>query len=238
MFQESALAKEASNDIQRYHHLTGCLLSGGCAIESFLNSNRRTQLERNGIGDERITKELRYTSLRTKMETWPSEFSGVSFEANDLAVITEFLELRNEVTHRKRRDHSLYQELDETMPDRFVVAVQEAFVTTYAGLNQSFPYWLLGWNFVGVNGDEAHPCLLNSQQFKHALLHMGFRVPAWEYDAANAWEESNMKGVGAFRELKTAYYDKAPVIEPRNPMFPMAPRLCKRWWDAELIYGA
>lgn len=238
MLQESFFAENAAYDITRYHHLTACLLFGGCAVESFMNTSRRRFLEGKGLDTKTIHQELRYTSLRKKMEEWPYEICKVKFEPNDLESISGFLDLRNEVTHRKRRDHSLYKELDESKPSFFVQAVQNVFVAVYTGLNNSFPYWLLGWNFVGMNGDEAHPCLINNQQFKHALAHMGFPVPAWEYHAANAWEEENMKGIAAFHRLKSDFYNNAPTIEPRIPMFPMAPRLCKHWWDRELIYNS
>ncbi len=235
MHQEMFSACEATNNIARYHHLTACLLFGACAVESFLNTNMRKFLGMNKINDEDIMQKLRQTRLKEKMEKWPSEICGVFIDSKYIDIISMFLELRNEVTHRKRKDHSLYKELDEALPINFVESVQYAFVTVYSGLDNSFPYWLLGWNFVGMNRDETHPCLSNNQQFKHALIHMGFRVPAWEYNAANAWEERNMKGLAAFHKLKNEFYNNAPIIEPKNPMFPKAPRLCKRWWNLDLI---
>ena len=238
MFQEMSLADKATNDIDRYHHLSACLLFGGCAIESFCNANMRKHLKASEVPEGKILRQLRYTALRDKIESWPSKICGISLERHDVDVLLNFLELRNEVTHRKRMDHSLYKELDETIPLRFLETIQKAFVMFYQGEGTSFPYWLLGWNFVSMNHDQTHPCLINNQQFQHALNHMGFRIPAWDYDAARAWEEQNMRGMDAFLRLKEVYYVKAPDIEPRSEGFPMAPRLCKRWWDKELILGS
>ncbi len=237
MYQEMAFANEATNDIARYHHLSACLLFGGCAVESFLNANMRNHLKRSEESEKKILRRLRYTALREKMESWPSEICEIVLDRGTLEVLLGFLDLRNEVTHRKRIDHSLYKELDKTTPVNFVEVIQTSFVQLYHGRGVSFPYWLLGWNFVGFNHDQTHPVLINNQQFKHALTHMGFKVPAWEAGAADAWEQQNMKGMDAFRRLKRNYYEKAPKIEPRNEEFPMAPRLCKRWWDKELILG-
>jgi hypothetical protein len=237
MFQEMSFANQATNDITRYHHLSACLLFGGCAVESFTNASMRKYLKASEVSENKILKRLRYTALREKIELWPAEACGITLEKHDVDVLLDFLDLRNEVTHRKRLDHSLYKELDETTPAQFVAAVQKAFVLLYQGQRVSFPYWLLGWNFVGMNGDDTHPCLINNQQFQHALNHMGFRVPAYEYGAANAWQEQNMKGMDAFLRLKESYYAKAPDIEPKSEQFPMAPRLCKRWWDKQLILG-
>ena len=161
MYQEMFLAGEAPNDITRYHHLTACLLFGGCAVESFLNANMRAFLTQKEEIEKKILNKLRYTPLRKKMEKWPSDICSVPIEAMDIEAISVFLDLRNEVTHRKRKDHSLYKELDEATPENFVEAVQGAFVAVYSGLDNSFPYWLLGWNFVGMSGDETHPCLIS-----------------------------------------------------------------------------
>jgi hypothetical protein len=208
MFQEMSFANEATNDIARYHHLSACLLFGGCAIESYSNANMRKHLKSLEVAENKILKRLRYTALREKIETWPAEIYGINLEKSDVEVLLDFLDLRNEVTHRKRVDHSLYKELDETNPVHFVEAIQRAFVMFYQGQGGSFPYWLLGWNFVGMSGD-----------------------------AARAWEEQNMRGIAAFIRLKEVYYSKAPDIEPKSERFPMAPRLCKRWWDKQLILG-
>jgi len=237
MFQEMSFADNVTNDIALYHHLSACLLFGGCAIESFLNANMRIHLNKSEEPEKRILRRLRYTALRKKIESWPLEICGITVVEQDFETLFEFLDLRNEVTHRKRPDHSLYKELDETAAVNFVEAIQRTFVQFYHGQGSSFPYWLLGWNFVGMNDDETYPCLINNQQFKHALTHMGFRMPAWEYDSAIEWEEENMKGIEAFLRLKKNYYQKAPDIEPKSERFPTAPRLCKRWWDRKLILG-
>ena len=237
MFQEMSFANEASNEIARYHHLRACLLFGGCTIESFSNANMRSHLKATDLSEDKILRRLWYTALREKIESWSAEICGMTLEDEDVDVLLSFLDLRNEVTHRKRMDHSLYKELDETNPLRFVEAIQKTFVLVYQGQGSPFPYWLLGWNFVGMSGDNTHPCIINNQQFQHALNHMGFTVPAWEYDAARAWEEKNMSGIDAFLRLKEGYYSRAPDIEPKSKRFPMAPRLCKRWWDRQLILG-
>lgn len=229
MYQEMSFANSAKNDISRYHHLSACLLFGGCAIESFSNTNMRQHLKQSELQEDKILHRLRYTSLREKIESWPTEICGVKIEGGDISVLLQFLDLRNEVTHRKRVDHSLYKELDQTSPILFVEAIQRSFVALYEGQHKSFPYWLLGWNFVGMNRDDTHPSLSSNQQFKHALNHMGFKVPAWDANATDVWEEVNMRGIKAFLRLKEDYYLRAPDIEPKNKKFPFAPRLCKRW---------
>jgi len=234
MYQESHHVKHSTNDFTKYHHLSATLLFGGCAVESFLNAGLRSFLK-DTVDENSIFKRLRYTSLKEKLEKWPREISNTDIEDKVISVITNFLDLRNEVTHRKRKDHSLYDELDFTDPTKFVEAVCEAFLTVYSAKGEAFPYWLLGWNFVGFNFDSTHPCIINNQQFKFALVAMGFSVPAADYYQANAWDEKFMKSVEGFRYLKKEIYDQAPDIEPISEAFPEKPRLCKKWWDKELI---
>lgn len=234
-YQEMAFALAANNSVASYHHLSASLLFGGCVVESFLNKQLRMRLEAEGVDEKKIFRRLRHTSLHEKMEKWPDELHQVTLPSEDIETIGQFLDLRNEVTHRKRRDHSLYTELDEADPAIFVKSVQRVLVVVYEGADRCFPYWLLGWNYVGMNGDEAHPALINNQQFKYSLNAMGFRVPAADYYAATEWEEKNMRGLKAFERLRDHIYSRAPDIEPRSPVFNQAPRLCKRWWDEALI---
>ncbi|MFD0930862.1 hypothetical protein ACFQ1T_13820 [Methylophilus glucosoxydans] len=238
MFQEASLTHTSCNEIERYHHLSASLLFGGCAIESFLNAKMRAHCKSKGVDEDQVLKRLRFTNLRDKLERWPSEFCETAITPADINCIADFLDLRNEVTHRKRKDHSLYKELDETNILIFVQALQRAIVTIYSGLGESFPYWLLGWNYVGMNGDETHPCLLSNQQFKHSLNRFGFKVPAWEYHAANEWERAYMSNSEGFTILKEQVYSHCPDIEPRSDRFPGIPRLCKRWWDRSYIKNA
>lgn len=235
MFQEAVQSRTVRNDISRYHHLSAALLFGGCTLEAFLNSNMRTHAEGSSAKDEVIIKRLRYTSLGEKLKKWPSELVGSDIPLSYVKTITDFLDLRNEVTHRRRKDHSLYLELDEANIQTFVSAVQVAMVSMYAGLKKPFPYWLLGWNYVGFNGDISAPCLLNNQQFRHSLVRFGFDVPAWNYAAAKRWEQTYMTSTSGFSTLQAQVYEKCSVIEPISQRAPHVPRLCKRWWDSTLI---
>lgn len=235
MYQEHEFSTHATNDIMRYHHVSACLLFGGCAIEAFLNTRMRNVLDREGKPEQTIFNKLRYNTLREKIEKWPRRIANTVIEEGDREQILEFLDLRNEVTHRKRRDHSLYKELDDAATAAYIEAVQRAFVKVFDGVDECFPYWILGWNFVGMNNDDTHPCLLNNGQFKHALQHMDFDVPAWDYYAAMEWERNHMRGLDGLAHLKREYYSRAPDIQPTTEWAPTAPRLCKRWWDQEFI---
>lgn len=234
MFQEAYFADNSTSNIQRYHHLSACLLFGACSVESFLNKQFRTKFQ-NDMDEDTIFKKLRYTSLKQKLEKWPIEICKKKIDERVQDIITNYLNLRHEVTHRKRQDHSLYKELDETDTNDIISSVQKAFLTIYEGNAKAFPYWLLGWNYVGMNFNETHPTLINNQQFKYSLNNMGYRVPCFLADEAEAWEKKYMVGQKMFNAFQEQIYKTAPEIEPKQPKFLTAPRLCKRWWDKDLI---
>ena len=127
MFQEMSHTDESTNDFQKYHHLSATLLFGGCAIESFLNSKLRIHLK-DKTNEDSIFKRLRYTSLNDKLKKWPTEICKHDIAEKVQETITSHLDLRHEVTHRKRKDHSLYAELDGTNPLVFVEAIRIRFL--------------------------------------------------------------------------------------------------------------
>ena len=189
------------------------------------------------VEDEMI-KVQKQATLREKIKTWPEKICGIRFEAPSVKAVLEFWEFRHGLVHRKRDDHSLYKELDNVSPDAFLDSLQNIFIQFYAGLDRPFPYWLFGWNFVGLNNDPAYPCLMNNQEFKYSLRNMGFDVPAADTARAKLWENNNMKGLEAFHRLRSDYYVKSPEIEKKIGIFRNAPRLCKRWWDREFIMAS
>lgn len=133
MFQEASQTHQSMNEIERYHHLSASLLFGGSAVEAFLNAKMRAYCKREGVAEDKVLKRLRYTALRAKLEKWPSEFCGTAIAKPDVKCILNFLDLRNEVTHRKRKDHSLYKELDEANIHIFVQSLQRAMVGYWDG---------------------------------------------------------------------------------------------------------
>jgi hypothetical protein len=238
MFREIFLANNASNTIDRYHHLTACFLFGGCSLECFLNENFRAHAKNISMPEDAMMKAQDGLSLRKKLNTWPEQICGMKLDQQKVEAVLGFWNFRHDLVHRKREDHSLYKELDGISPDVFLNSLQNIFIEFYFGLGRPFPYWLLGWNFVGLNNDPAYPCLLNNQQFRYSLKNMGFNVPAADIAQAEVWEDKNMKGLEAFQRLQSDYYTKSPEIERMTGIFRNAPRLCKRWWDREFILAS
>lgn len=237
MHQEAFHAIHASNEFAKYHHLRGFVYFSIATLESFLNQQMRFNLEREDQSEDKIFSKIRNTGLKDKLKKWPRkicpkevrDFNGV---AEDLLI---YVNLRDDLTHPKHYDHGIYLTLDRLNIDELIRMVTDYIILVYEGLNESFLYWLLGWNYVGFNGDEANPCLINNQQFLHSLLNMGFEVPAFKYGEALAWEKENMLTLDGYRKIKLSL-DKCDLeIEPFWPDFPLKPRLTKKWWDENFI---
>ncbi|MEI7297386.1 hypothetical protein SB783_38680 [Paraburkholderia sp. SIMBA_009] len=233
---ESVLARESTNQFQKYHHLRSCTYFSVCCFEAFLNAMMREKLGQDGLAEGNILKKLRFGKLAEKLQQWPSEVSGKQIEipSHLLDVFNTFQSLRNEVTHAKTRDHSVYVELDRLRPDQIIDALARVMVMVYEAKGCAFPYWLLGWNFVGVGGDPGHPLeSTNLNGFVHSLRSLGIGFN--NYGSDFAWEKKAMTSIKGYEELKRILSQVQVDIEPKSDRFPFKPRLTRRWWDVEVV---
>ncbi len=234
--QYAAHASKAATDaVGRYHHLRTCLYFGIGALEAFANERMRKHLEEQGNTEEAVLKELRHGRIDTKIKAWPELMSGQSVDIDPtvLAIIDANKLMRDEITHPKRHDSSIYRDLDSFDPEQLVEAVSSYIVSVLQSLGQPFPYWLLGWNYVGLNGD---PTALfqgnNGNGFAHSYSALGLRnFNPYLY----GFEQQNMMTLPHYKRLKSELDACTLDIEPFFDRFPTKPRLTRRWWDAEFI---
>ncbi|WP_223524791.1 hypothetical protein [Pseudomonas sp. A-B-26] len=234
-FYESVLSSESNNPFQRYHHLRACTYFSVCCVEAFLNAMMREKLTQDGFGEEAILKKLRKVNLEEKIRSWPSDICGKPLEVPGCIIDTfkSFQAIRNEVTHAKNRDHSIYADLDRMQPALIVDAVARLIVTTLSAKVRAFPYWLLGWNYVGFNGNPAHPFEGNNLNgFVHSLRNLGIHFN--NYGSDIAWEQKAMTSTKGYDELKNILSQVPMDIEPRDIRFPQKPQLTRRWWDVDV----
>jgi hypothetical protein len=235
MVQEAVLAMEATDDFTKYHHLRGCFYFGIGALEAFLNEQMRAKLTEEGISEKKIFKELRYTNFKTKRDDWPSAICGaeVGFPDEYSDTISEFNALRGEITHPKAKDHEIYKNLDEADPSSLVEAISCSIVYIYQVQGRPFPYWLLGWNYIGMNGDVAYPSLSNNVNgFVWSLANMGFKTSPGQ---GWIWEKEYMTSIEGYTKLKASLDSYPDDVEPFRVICGPTPRLTKRWWDRKYI---
>lgn len=235
-FYEKVLAVESNNTFQRYHHLRACIYFSVCCFEAFLNAMMREKLMLEGLDEAVILKKLRWGSLADKLQKWPSEIGGVTIEVPEHLMDTfrDFQEIRNEITHAKKRDHSIYVALDRLKPDQIMDALVQIIITTLSAKGRPFPYWLLGWNYVGMNGNPTYPFEGNNLNgFVHSLRNLGIGFDNFGSDFT--WEKKAMTSMKGYEELKDILSQVAVDIEPRNDRFPSKPRLTRRWWDSSIV---
>jgi len=240
MQYEAYQAKTANNDFMRYHHVRSCLFYAVGVIEALLNHEMRRHMEKQGASQEKIFKRLRRTKLDQKRDDWPSEICGkpIKFESAVVELFKTYRDIRDEITHPKRRDHSIYAELDRADPESLVGAIARAIVTLCEGKGVPFPYWVLGWNYVGMNNNPAHPFQSNNMNgFYWSLRGMGYGIAMdVQYGAGDVpWDRKYMANMAAYDCLKDALARYPEDIEPYWKGFPLRPCLTRRWWDHEFI---
>jgi len=223
----------ANNDFIRYHHLRSCIYFAVGTIESLMNQEMHYHLTQQGEIEENIQGQLRKPIMK-KIKDWPAIMYGrpVALPAEIVTVFDEFREIRNEITHPKLRDHAIYYVLDQSNISRLVDTVATALVTIYEAKSKPFPYWVLGWNYVGMNGNPAFPMELNNLNgFVHSLKAMGYSGIGHDL----SYEQRCMSTVEHYRYLRDQLANYPEDIEPYWPRFPHKPRLTRRWWDHEFI---
>lgn len=202
------------------------------AIEAFLNERMRRKMKFEKAEEDYIYKRLRSTRFSIKLTIWPSELSGhkVVIPKDMMELINVYGDLRGEVTHPKRKDHSIYKDLEGVNITKMPTVVAEYIISTLNECGETFPYWLLGWNYIGMGRDEGIPALINNQQFIYSMAAFGFRVPVPIADGMRRWEQENMSTVDGFRALYKAL-NSLQHCEFKIARFPHKPRLCRKWWD-------
>jgi len=236
MSYAAAQAREAANPFMRYHAIRTCVYFAVATIEAHLNLWMRIKLESDGISEAGVWKRLRTTKLDDKIDKWPTEICGRRTEiASEIrAVLEQYKALRDEVTHPKRRDHSVLVDLEKADPDGLADAVARSIVTIAEGKGEPFQYWVLGWNYTGMNGDPSYPCQLNNgNAFIYSLKGMDLPADPFEID----WDKRNMASISDYERIKLQLDDYEFDIEPYWVGMPSRPRLTRRWWDREYLMG-
>lgn len=229
------MARDANNEFMRYHHVRSCIYFSVSALEAFLNGQMRRFLESQGMPEHEVFARLRQTAINNKLNDWPSEICGQKtlFPDQVSQIFAVYRDIRNETTHPKRKDHSIYPELEDADPNELAEAISTAMVIVHEGMQTPFPYWLLGWNYVGMNGNAAYPHQSNNMNgFFHSLRNMGAQISPSDTD----WDRKNMITLDHYHFLKRSLDEYQADIEPYWGAFPHRPRLTRRWWDHEFIY--
>lgn len=220
MIQEYEQMKESETQFEIYHHKMASLYFGFGAIESFLNTE--TMIIRTKEGNNKKSKPC---------DELIKELSGWSIETSLFEKMKYLKEIRNEITHSKRKDQLLYGYIDNYDIDELVNIVQDIIVTIKENQNKPFPYWLIGWNYIGFNFNGKELCLCNNlNSFYYSCINIGFSP----MPPQSMFEKKIMGSYESFLKLKYAFNSSNLIIEPKDPMFD-APRLTRRWWDKDIL---
>lgn len=189
MVRSDAEARESRSEFHRNHHVRTALYFAIGSLEALLNRMMRAKMQAEGADEatiiDKAKKKIRFFD---KVKTWPAEITGTNFilPGNLLKALAEFNELRGKVTHDKKKDHSLYCELDTlVLKGTLVPTIAEAMANLMIANGEEYQYWLHGWNIIGMNGNPEWPICDNNPQFVYAFRSLGFRTEPVLMDADN-----------------------------------------------------
>jgi hypothetical protein len=223
------LAEQQQSEFGRYSYARCCLYFAVAALESYLNQTMRVHLERSGRGDDEIKKEL-WKPFKNKLK-WPRLIFERDMEIGD--ALRTAMQVRNEVTHPKHRDHRIYIELDAIDLRAVVNDLSLYIVQIHEADRKPFPYWVLGWNYVVVLPNAIQVLQgSNMNNFYFSLRNMGI-ITGYHLNCGD-WDEKNMISATCFYELRNLLQERPYDIEPADG-WPFRNRLTRRWWDDSFI---
>ena len=233
LFREASTAREAKTGMERSHHLTASLYFGIAALEAFLNERMRAHLKPTNT-EEEIFNVLRKGQLVRKLKNWPTEILGKPLSLNDgtLELLTDFNDVRGDLTHPKTLGHDIYAKLEAIDPSSVIDAVAEYIVKYHESAGTRYPYWIFGWNYLNPRPNSYEIFIINDQQFSFSLQAIGFQLPTAPHAKAEAWRDrylGHYEGYVAIRDALRAL----ERCEPKFDRFPFKPVLCCRWWTSE-----
>ena len=233
LVREAATAREAKTEMERSHHLTASLYFGIAALEAFLNERMRSYLKANKT-EEDIFNVLRKGQIVAKLKKWPLELLGreLRLNAGTIELLTDFNDVRGDLTHPKTLGHDIYAKLETIDPISVIDAVAEYIVRYNEAAGTRYPYWIFGWNYLNPRPDSYEIFIINDQQFSFSMQAIGFQLPTSAHAEAEAWRDrflGHFEGYVAIRN-QLRVLDRC---EPKFDRFPFKPVLCRRWWATE-----
>lgn len=233
LVREATAASACGTGMERSHHLTASLYFGIAALEAFLNEKMRVHLKLTK-SEEEIFDCMRKGQIMAKLKKWPTELLGKSLPLSDgtLELITDFNDIRGDLTHPKTQGHDIYAKLQTIDPTTVVNAVAEYIVRFHEAAETRYSYWIFGWNYLNPRPDSYEIFIINDQQFSFSLQALGFSVPAAGHWEAEAWRDRYLGTFEGYCAVRDALA-KLESCEPKFARFPFRPVLCRRWWMPE-----
>ncbi len=231
MYREAVTAAERKDEATKYHHLTSALYFGIAFLEAYFNGRMRDKLNREKKTEGEISDLLRNTRFKEKLEEWPKIVTGKALDITIEAKKMVFLsyDIRGNLTHPKTLGHDIYQKLEEIDVELFISSIAQYSVRFCEALNEIFPYWIFGWNYLNPTQEDFSLILVNNQQFLFSLQALGFGNPAGDEFRASLWKRKNMSSFEGYLNINHAL-KKLGHCEPRR-LTVYQPVLCRRWWD-------
>jgi hypothetical protein len=233
LFREAVTAIEARTGMERSHHLTASLYFGIAALEAFLNQKMRAHLNTTK-SEEEIFDFLRKGQILSKVKKWPTELLGkpLALNTGTLDLITDFNDIRGDLTHPKTHGHDIYGRLESIDPFSVVDAIAEYIVRFHEAEGTRYPYWIFGWNYLNPRPNSYEIFIINDQQFSFSLQALGFQVPAAAPGEAESWRDRYLGTFDDYIAVRKAL-SALDRCEPKFDRFPFRPILCRRWWTSE-----
>jgi hypothetical protein len=227
LVRESKTADKAKTGMEQSHHTIASLYFGIAALEAFVNSRMREKMEQEKVPEQEIIKKLKAGRVVEKLRDWPMEILGKSLALSKdvLSVISDYNEVRGEVTHVKKHGQLLYRQLDHIDPITLSDSVAEYIVRFHEAGAIPYPYWIFGWNYLNPRTNSYEIIMQHNDQFCFSLQALGHKISVPPY---SDFEFLRFERYLAIKQTLSSIRH----CEPKW-IFPFKPILCQQWWTPE-----
>ena len=237
MYREATESDRAPHEESMLHHVTSSVYFSIACIEAFLNQLKTEELRRDGAKDEEILRLVKNSKFNQKLENWPKEAIGsdesLKYPTDVIKYIKIFHNVRCGLIHPKLTQTEEYKSLEVLTGSKIIEVTATFLAEVWSKKGDSFPYWLLGWNFVNPREHSQEIITLQNEQFLFSLSALDIPVPLG-FSPSKQWIQTNMKGAKCWKQLhktmRNKTYCEKQLAVNGDLFFSMKPRLCKEWW--------
>ncbi len=232
MIQDDFFARQANTIYDKHRLSKSCLYFAVATVEAFINKELYLFLASQKTEKKEILQIL--TNAKKRLAKLQETSFSTLYHHKEYKRYEYYKEIRNEATHPVRQDQLIGDYLDIVDTGEIVKLVKYLLIKTCEMQDKVFPYWMLGWNYIGFNFNKMEPFLSNNLNgFYYSLIAM--KIEGFDCQYPMSFENKYMKKYEDFLKFEVALAEYPFEVEPASKIFPDKPRLTRKWWDHSVL---
>lgn len=173
-------------------------------------------------------------SIHKKIEIVSSWSKELEIERLWKIDFSDFVDIRNETAHPKRRDHGVQDFIDEVDLSIFIRSMKLLTAKLFLAADVEYPYWVHGWNYMNpIHSSKI--TLINNTNFLCSLAALGFSFRAGYAPGTLQANSLYCRSVAAYELIEKFLSGEGALVEYVDPSLWTKPLLMRDWHDPKAI---